>query len=181
MYLPYSHLSPEDLQTRLNNGDKKAFDVIFELFWKRLYTYAYRIYPKEEICEDAVQEIFISLWERRKPAEIENLEAYLFRAVKYKMVSHLRNLKFTNVYDDAIKEIAVDPKIEKKLEFQELEHVVQGEIKKLAPRCRKVFILSRFEDFTNSEIANTLNISIRTVEKHISDALKHLRSSVEPY
>ena len=180
MLYKYSHLSITDLHTLLKKSDKRAFDVLFQRYWKRLYTYSYRIYPREKICEDIVQELFIDLWERREDVQIENLEGYLFRAVKYKIATHLRNLKFDRVHIEVLDEIRVEAKIEQQLHYREFENYIQEEVAKLPRCCRNVFVLSRFEHYSNTEIAENLNISIRTVEKHISNAIRHLRHTVKP-
>ena len=172
-------VTDDELQKFLNQGQERAFDQIYERYWKRLYSYAFRIYQEEKICEDIVQEVFISLWEKSELAPILNLEGYLFRAVKYKVANHIRDLKFSRVHSEILHDIPTPARVENQLEYDEFELLVRQEIGKLPPRCKKVFILSRFEDFTNAEIAQKLNISIRTVEKHISDALKYLKTNVD--
>ena len=174
----FSTLSDDQLQKFLNQGQVRAFEEIFERYWKRLFSYAFRIYQDDKICEDIVQEIFISLWEKSETSHILNLEGYLLRAVKYKIANHIRDLKFTPVHSEILHNIPSPSKVENKLEYDEFELLVRKEIGKLPPKCKSVFLLSRFEDFSNAEIAKKLNISIRTVEKHISDALKHLKSNI---
>ena len=178
MHKDFSWLTDFQLQELLPTAGEKAFEALFDRYWSRLYAYAYRIYGKEKICEDIVQEVFISLWEKPDVQKIINLEAYLLRAVKYRIANHIRDLRFTKVHDSILEEIPTLPRAGQQLEFNDLEQRVHLEISKLPPRCRKVFMLSRFEDLSNSEIAQHLNISIRTVEKHISDALSHLRSNL---
>ena len=167
-----------ELQLLLNKDRDHAFNLIFDKYWKRLYAYAFKIYSDEEICEDIVQEVFVSLWEKPENTPIINLEGYLLRAVKYKAINYLRNLKFKPEHEQILASIAIPAKAERLLEYNEFEAIVESEISKLPPRCKKVFVLSRFEDYTNAEIAKKLNISIRTVEKHISDALKQLKASL---
>ena len=65
------------------------------------------------------------------------------------------------------------------MEYEEFEKEIFNEIKKLPPKCQQVFMLSRFEDYSNPKIAEELDISVRTVEKHISNALKFLKSTIE--
>ena len=72
-------------------------------------------------------------------------------------------------------------KTEKDLEYKEFEKDIFDEIKKLPPKCQEVFMLSRFEDYSSAEIAEQLGISVRTVEKHISNALKHLKATIGVY
>lgn len=179
MITPFSTLPDAGLLDLMKDNNSDAFEVIFERYWKRLYSYAYRIYADEEICEDIVQEVFISLWEKAADSHILNLEGYLLRAVKYKIANHLRDLKFSQAHTDVLQNIPSPSKTEKALEYQEFENKVFSEIEKLPPRSREVFMLSRFEHLSNTEIAEKLNISIRTVETHISAALKHLKSQLD--
>jgi len=178
MYVQLNNYTNQDLQELLQTDRGRAFDLIFESYWERLFAYAYQIYTDEAVCEDIVQEVFVSLWEKSENTGIINLEGYLFRAVKYKVINHLRDFKFKPEHDAILKELSSPAKIESQLDYNDFEMLIQEEVSKLSPKCKRVFILSRFEDFTNAEIANKLNISIRTVEKHISDALKHLKTSL---
>lgn len=173
--------SNKQLLLLLKKGNENAFNEIYNRYWNILYAYAFRIYTEEKICEDIIQEIFISLWEKAKTTNITNIEGYLFKAIKYSIATHIRNLKFTSTHNEALQNIAVSNTSEKDLEYQEFEKQVFYEIEKLTPKCKKVFILSRFEQLSNSEISKKLNISIRTVEKHISDALKELKSSLKTH
>ncbi|MDT0678632.1 RNA polymerase sigma factor [Autumnicola musiva] len=167
----------EQLLKLMQQENNQALEVIFDKYWKRLFSYAFKIYPEEEICEDIVQEVFISLWKNAKTSRILHLESYLLRAVKYKVAKHIRNLKFDQTNLEILHRVSSAS--ETGLEYRELEEKIQTEIGKLPPKCRQIFKLSRFENLSNDEIAKKHNISIRTVETHISTALKHLRSRVE--
>ncbi|RTY83692.1 RNA polymerase sigma-70 factor [Flavobacterium sp. ZB4P23] len=173
-------LSDTELQTRLQHQDQLAFGILFDRYWKRLYTYAFKIYKEEAICEDIVQEIFISLWEKSANTSIENLEGYLLRAVKYKVANHIRDLKFDSGHLEILQNIPNPSGTDKHLVYQEFESEIFKQIKKLPPRSQEVIILSRLEHYTNIEIAQKLNISVRTVEKHISDGLKLLKMKIDP-
>ncbi|PZR20577.1 MAG: RNA polymerase sigma-70 factor [Flavobacterium psychrophilum] len=171
-------LSDDELLRLVSKGNERAFGVIFDRYWKRLFNYAYKIYREEEICEDIIQEIFISLWNNSQKAVVLNLEAYLLKAVKYKIANHIRSLKFTKDHLDIIEGISIPQKSVNDLEYKEFETGIMQKIESLSPKCREVFILSRIEYLSNSEIATKLNLSIHTVEKHISNALKELRSGL---
>jgi RNA polymerase sigma-70 factor (ECF subfamily) len=174
-------LSDTELQKKLQRQDQLAFEVLFDRYWKRLYSFAFKIYKEEAICEDIVQEIFISLWEKSTNTNIVNLEGYLLRAVKYKVANHIRDLKFDSGHLEILENIPHPSKTDKHLVYQEFEAGIFMEIKKLPPRSQEVLILSRLEHYTNIEIAQKLGLSVRTVEKHISDALKLLKMKIDPY
>ena len=171
----------DELQKLIFEGNDAAFSIIFNRYWKKLYSYAFKIYKDEAVCEDIVQEIFISLWRNASNTVILNLEAYLFRAVKYKVANQIRNLKFDQQHIEILETIP-DPSFSmNELEYVDFEKNINDQINKLTPKCREVFLLSRIENFTNAEIAAKLNLSIHTVEKHISNALKQLRLSSTSY
>lgn len=173
-----SYLSDQDLLDNLRNGED-VLSVIFDRYWKRLYTYAFKIYNDENICEDIVQELFINLWEKAEESQILNLEAYLLRAVKYRVANHIRSLKLTETHDQILEGITYPSNSILSLEYQEFEKEIFSEIKKLPPRCREIFMLSRFESYSNAEIAKELNLSKRTVEKQISNALSFLKVNID--
>ena len=174
-------LSDTELQKKIQRQDQLAFEVLFDRYWKRLYSFAFKIYKEEAICEDIVQEIFISLWEKSTNTNIVNLEGYLLRAVKYKVANYIRDLKFDSGHLEILQNIPHPSKTDKHLVYQEFEAGIFMEIKKLPPRSQEVLILSRLEYYTNIEIAQKLGLSVRTVEKHISDALKLLKMKIDPY
>ena len=94
-----------ELQQLLRTQPKQGFDRVFETYWQRLFSYAYQIYAEERICEDIIQEVFVSLWEKLEYTSIINLEGYLFRAVKYKVFNHLRDLKFTQEHQEVLEQM----------------------------------------------------------------------------
>ncbi|AGA78181.1 RNA polymerase sigma factor [Echinicola vietnamensis] len=171
-------ISDHQLLSRLKQGDNAAFHVIFDRYWKRLYAYAYNVYRDEGVCEDCVQEIFISLWQNNKTTNILHLESYLFKSIKYKLSGHIKKLKFDLVHDEALKQLSSPESESTTIEYQELEETLTSQINKLTGKCHEVFVLSRLQNKTNSEIAEELNISKRTVESHISNALKLLRTNL---
>ena len=174
-------MSDEELQKLIFEKSEDAFTIIFNRYWKRLYLYAFKIYKEEAVCEDIVQEIFISLWKNSGHTVILNLEAYLFRAVKFKIANQVRNLKFDKEHLDVLENIIAPYHSINYIEYVELEKTIMDQINKLTPKCREVFLLSRMDHFTNAEIAQRLNLSIHTVEKHISNALKELRLNGQVY
>ncbi|TDN86369.1 RNA polymerase sigma-70 factor (ECF subfamily) [Salegentibacter sp. 24] len=172
-------LSDQQLLLDLRNGNETVFPLIFDRYWKRLYSYAFKIYRDDKVCEDIVQEIFISLWEKAAASQILNLEAYLLRSVKYRVANHIRSLKFSDSQEEILESIPYPSNSILNLEYQDFEKEVLAKVKKLPPRCREIFILSRFDNYSNSEIAQKLDISIRTVEKQISNALSYLKANLD--
>ncbi|EKF54406.1 ECF subfamily RNA polymerase sigma-24 subunit [Galbibacter marinus] len=172
-------LADDELLLRIKQNDSQSFKVIFNRYWKRLYFYAYKIYQDSDLCDDCVQDLFVSLWENREHVVILNLEAYLFKAIKYQVSKHVNRLNFQSISPETLSSLSEGSTIENTLEYQEFEEEINTKITALPIRCREVFVLSRFQHKTNAEIATQLKISIRTVETHISHALKQLRSQMD--
>ena len=127
--------------------------------------------------EDIVHDIFTSIWIRREELNIQSLEAYLATAVKYKILEFLnKTINRTTPITDESSIDAHSPADQ--LEVQIMNRLLQDKIRLLPEKCRIVFEQSRLEGKSNPEIARDLNISRKTVEKHISSALRQLRLSL---
>jgi RNA polymerase sigma-70 factor (family 1) len=158
--------------------DKKAFDRIYEMYWKRLFMYAYRIFEDKAICEDVVQEVFIKLWENAGKREIQLLEPYLFKAVKYQISNVIRNIKDTSQLDHVMSLLTNEMAPDNLLELEETAAAIHNSVEQLPEKCRQIYILSREEYLSNKEIAHQMNISVRTVEAHLYKALKVIKSNI---
>lgn len=174
--------SETDLLKDLKNGNEKAMRAIYDMYWENLFRSSYSVLEDEDICRDVVQEIFIDLWVRRSKLNIENLRAFLYQAVRNRVAKHIRKIKLKEKHKIAIKNLYVkETGADTMYEFKELNQSIQLSLNRLPERCHEVFLLSRYEYKSNSEIAEKLNISKRTVETHISKAIKHLRSTLTSF
>lgn len=168
-------LSDKELMRKMQKSES-AFEIIFDRHWSRLYTYAFNVLKDQSVCEDLVQEVFIDLWQKRKEKEIENLSAFLLQAIKFKIFNHIRSLKVVHGYLDRISKLEItQASFEETLLAQEDEKLIRAMVEDLPSRCKEIFLLSRFEQLSNQEIATQLGISIQTVKNQISKALSHLR------
>ncbi len=171
--------SEEQLLKLLSRQRESALKELYNRYWETLYINAWKVLGDEKACEDVVQEVFIDLWEKGKFSQIENLSAYLYKAVKYKTLMTLRKNRITEKHLAVLKEISPVQTIDRDLQVRELREEITYHLAQLPPRCREVFYKSRFEHLRNEEIAEQLNISKRTVETHISHALRYLRGVKE--
>ena len=162
----------------LYRQDKKAFDTIYERYWKRLYLYAYKIFEDQAVCEDMVQEVFVKLWQRAGCKQVDHLEAYLFRAVKYQARNAIRNLKKTTDLEEVFMHLPDQLAADLLLEGKETALIIEKSVNALPERCQEVFQLSRMEQLSNKEIAHQMNISVRTVEAHLYKALKSIKKNI---
>ena len=146
----------------MNEELDDTYNVVFRQCYPKLLFYATRLVGTEE-AEDVVQDVFVELWRRRDSVVIgEQILAFLYRSVYTKAINLLKHQVIENNYSAAI-------------ENQELRQEIFGAINELPDKCKEVFKLSYLHDMKNKEIADTLGISLRTVEAHMYKALKFLR------
>lgn len=159
----------------LQNREKWALKHLFDTYWEKMLIYAHKILSDQQLCEDIVQEIFINLWEKAPERQIRNLEPYLFKALKYRIANAIRDSKYTLLSEDHLNQLESQYQNPTEIEYQDLELQIQKLMESLPQKCQNVFYLSRVKHYNNKEISQQLNISIRTVETHISHAIKHFR------
>lgn len=159
--------------------DTSSFENLFRTQHAKLWLSAYRILNDKARAEDVVQDIFLKLWQKREEISVqENLSAYLHRAV----TNHAINI-YKQQYRRLIEhgeEISEKPdtvsiEADNVILTKELSEKIDYAISTMPDSIRGVFMLSRFEELSYKEIAERLEISVKTVEKHMSNALKHLR------
>lgn len=166
------------LLTRLRAGDSTAFTHIFKAYNKALYEFARRSIGSKEECEEIVQDVFVSLWERRGQLQIDSLRAYLFISVKYKVIRYIKHQTVKRKYEEHYRHfestyiVPAEPELPQMIPLHaRLSESLQG----LPARCREAFQLRMEQNLTNSEIAQRLHVSKRTVEDYMTTAFAHLR------
>lgn len=171
-------LENEAITNLLAKRDESAFEQVFKKYFKNLHAYAFTILKDEDDAEEMVQQVFFKLWERTETISISgSVAAYLYRAVHNESLNHLKHLK---VRSDHRLHVAYTMKNEtdhasKKLMNSELEAKLHAALNDLPEQCRSIFQMSRFDDMKYREIADKLDISIKTVENQMGKALKLLR------
>lgn len=167
----------EQLLASIKNN-KQAFRTIYDRYWSKLHHYALNVLDDRVVCEDIIQEVFVSLWQKKDSQKIENLSAYLFQSVKFQIFKHLRNGKIAQRHLERITLLQSHNDTEEQLIAKELEIELTKVIDRLPERCRQIFVLSRFEHLSNQEIALQLGLSVQTVKNQISKALASLRTQI---
>ncbi|MFC3335567.1 RNA polymerase sigma factor [Flavobacterium palustre] len=170
-----------ELVERLQNNEEGALTIIYKEYWEIMFLAAYNLVKDRSVCEDIVQEVFISLWQRRDKIQIKvSLKSYLYTSTVYKVYDHFnKNKKMAKdeLFDNFENKIETSNP-ETKLMHQELISYLDTIVDSLPDKCKEVYKLSRENMLSNKEIAEQLNISQRTVEGHISKALKILKESL---
>lgn len=174
----HSLKSKKNLLLALRDGDENAFTTIYNTYWKKLLALAYANLKDKMLAEEVVQEVFISLWNRRFDQRIESLEAYLATAVKFSTFKSLhRNRRHSEIENQIeIKDYYIQDDV---IESKFLKEYLDGVVEKLPDKCRLVFKLSRESYLSNKEIAKDLDISEKSVEAHITRALKLLKLNLQ--
>lgn len=162
---------------QIKDSDEKAFQNLFELLWDPMYTYAFSLLEDETLAKDMVQEVWIGFWERRKTIENTNIKAYLYKAVRYRVLKELRDSKLKSTHLEVLDTIYIDDSIEEEsLDPEETKVLLDNKLSILPKKCKEVFKLSKLQGLKNKEIAVELGISENTVENHISKAFKLLKT-----
>lgn len=168
----------------LHHKDERAFRVLFDRYWSALYKKAQVRLACEEDAKDIIQEIFISIWNNRLNIVIENtLAPYIFTALKFSIIKKIerdyRKGKTHPLNPEEIENLYLTS--EEKLQFKELELLVNQEVEQLPERMKAVYILSKQKHLKNKEIAEILQISEQTVKNMLSTAVKKLRQKLSDY
>jgi len=178
--LYYKQHSDEELFRLAKSDDQHAFGEIYARYWPVLTATASRHLQSRAKAEDVVQEIFISFYKRRELVELTiSLKAYLTQALKFKVMNEHRSQVVRQAYQKTVTyTTSQSSDCHNAYETKELICYINKSIKQLPDKCRQAFILSRTEDLSYKDISGQLGISVSTVEKHISKALRVLKTSL---
>lgn len=176
--MKYHLANDERLVQGLHENDQEAFNEIFHRFFDKLISIAYNHVRDKYLAEDVVQEIFIRLWERRSDIKIDSLSAYLGMSVKYNVLNAVQRQKRHAVIIDRVMP-STSANFDNEIYARFLQQYIDGVVEELPVKCQNVFKYSRNEGKTIPEIAAMLQISEKTVEAHITKALKAVRMSLK--
>ncbi|AUP80957.1 RNA polymerase sigma factor [Flavivirga eckloniae] len=166
----------------MSKGEKKKiFSVLFDRHYKRLFNYSFKVVGQKDVAEELVQETFIKLWEHIESISNDkrSIESYLIKVLKNKIIDNYRKSQTKEKHINLYKlntEFITD--IDDKWELQKTIDTIYAS---LQPKTSEIFKLSRFKGLTYQEIASLKNISVKTVESHISKALQAFRKQLQDY
>lgn len=158
--------------------DQRTFEQLFQSYFDYLVNFAKQYVQDQNIAEDICQSVFIKLWEKRTEINPnQSIKSYLFTSVKNRSLNYIRDHKKyrSKVLDVDLADIEYFEEEEGDLNIDELKVKLEKALASLPEKCRKVFEMSRFEGLKYREIADELDISQKTVEAHMSKAIKTLR------
>jgi len=178
-----SGYTDEQLIYLLQQGDRTAFQEIFNRYWNPLYTIAYTRLKSREEAEEVVQELFATLWSKCNTLLIGNLSHYLFGAVRKRVINQIRT-KITHekywAYCQTFIPSAAET-TEESVSYNELNQAIEKAIGELPEKSQEIFRLNRLEGRSVPEIAQSLHLSERAIEYHLTKSLRTLRLHLKDF
>ncbi|MBC7922682.1 MAG: RNA polymerase sigma-70 factor [Ferruginibacter sp.] len=164
--------------------EAKFIEALFKAHYAALCRTAFRVVGDRDAAEDLVQDVFVKIWNGRQTLHITtSLKAYLHRSAVNASLNYLeKHKRQVNLEPEALSNLApaVDS-LEEALSLKEVEARVEEAIQALPPACRTIFVLSRYEAMSYQEIADALELSVKTVENQMGKALKTMRHYLKAY
>ena len=175
------------LMDLLKKGDNQAFDALFKLYHNKILVFITHYIGCEDDAKDITQEVLYTIWEKREAIRT-NINGYVFMVARNACLDYLQKKKqLLSLEDDFVQKqawiqyVSLADDAAASLIEHELENQIEKSIHQLPEKCRQVFILSKVEGYQQSEIAKKMNISLKTVEAHMTKALKHLRKQLKEF
>lgn len=172
-----------DWANRLRMGDQSALQELFNAYYPQLVAFASRLLSENDVAEDVVQDVFLSIWRNRERTQFskENISPYLFGAVRKGATSRLRHAQVEKRWETRVLRGESDTSItrpaaaDEQARFNEIVSAARLVVDELPPRCRQAFLLRRQHGLSYAEIAQVMSIAPKTVEVQIGAALRTLR------
>lgn len=174
----YQIYTDAELFLLVKEGDNTAFSEIYDRYWELLFRHAKRMTRDDGVAQDIVQDVFISLWDKIEETDMKfSLSSYLYTSVRNKILNLIEHNKVRNNYLQSMTlfipqgENLTDHRVRDRM----LKEKIEQEVLLLPVKMKQVFEMSRKQNMSYKEIAETLNLSDKTVKKQINNALKILR------
>lgn len=195
MTIDEKHTSDDELIQRIQSGDKKAFEELYRRWFFDLCEFANRYVRRRAICEEVVQDLYLNIWKNRKEWHPKGtIRSYLYKGIRNNAIDYLKHLKVEREYlserklnrlQEYEEQIGGDSMLNGVLSEdenkKELAEAIEDAILQLPERRREIFRMSREDGLTYQEIADALDISIKTVETQMGRSLKSLRNLLSDY
>lgn len=179
----YSIFTDQDLIDLLRKGDDAAFTEIYNRYWEKMASYAIRLTKSSDEGADIIQEMFVSLWNRRESLEVKGtLISYLIKGTRNLSLKYIEKNLTKHQFLDRLSALSqnLGSEIEENLSAKELQKYVDGAVAKLPGKMKEIYLLSRDEQLSHREISQRLGIAEGTVKKQISNALKIISTHIKP-
>jgi RNA polymerase sigma-70 factor, ECF subfamily len=166
---------------RIREGDISQFESLFRTSYASLVKYAKTLIKDHDTAEEIVQDLFFRLWQNKEKIKIESsLNGYLFRSVHNSCLHYIEHMKVVERHEQEMSFVQDDgtESPAEILQYKELQAKIARTIEKLPERCGQIFCMNRFDGLKYSEIAEKLEVSIKTVEANMGKALKEFRKAL---
>ncbi len=179
----YHEMTDESLVVLLKSGDTRAFEAIYQRYWRQLYGFASHQLGVREDAEEIVHDLMLSLWQNREHSNIGNLRIYIFIAARnlvnksIKSQINLRKYLEFRVFQEVFEHSSVN----EILTNEALETAVEQAMKQMPEKTAAVFRMSKLEEVPVKQIAAALGLTHKAVEYHITKSIKLLRQQLKPY
>ena len=179
----YSTYSDFELLRAIRQNDQKAFGELFNRYWKNAYAIVFARVRSEEVTKEIVQDLFISLWNKRATLTIDHLPSYLYAASKNRVINYVASQTVLKKHWDYYKTFIVkDSNVSQNdVDLNELKEALEDGIELLPEKSKKIFRLNRLDGRSITEIANLLNLSEKAIQYHITQSIKKLRLHLKDY
>ncbi|WP_419213621.1 RNA polymerase sigma factor [Maribacter sp. X9] len=169
-----------ELTYDLRKGKESAYAYLMDRYHHKLCLYAYSFCKDRELASDMVQNVMLRLWKKRDRLKMDsNIRSYLYRSVYNEFLDQYKHKKFIlNMEKEYMTTLQTFIE-EDETSLDSLINHVQLEIDNLNPKCKEIFLLSKKEGLTNIEIAEHLNLSVKTVENQMTRAYSQIREKVQ--
>lgn len=175
----YNSCDDTELAALLREGKEGAFTEIYNRYWRKLYFTAHKLLKSSEKAEEVIQEVFITLWEKREDLNIQSLPLYLAAMTRYSVYRVFsQQKKYQQIEIDSIKVEPGSIGDVESIEHTILLDIIEKLSNSLPEKCRLVFIRNKLMDQSIKDVAAELNISTKTAEAHLTKALKIMRAKL---
>lgn len=179
MVVSYHVYDDDELMEQVRLGDVQAFTCLYDRYGSCLLHYAVSLMHSKEDAADILQEIFVSLWNRREELQFNHsLKAWLYQAVRFQVAKYIHQSTRKRDFLEQMITVAQQTDLQspqRMLEGRELDYALKRTINTMPARMREVFVLSREAQLSHREIGHKLNIAESTVKKLVQNALRFIR------
>ncbi|QEH43876.1 RNA polymerase sigma-70 factor [Chitinophaga sp. XS-30] len=172
-------LHTNDLLRGLKARDPEVFAGVYRHYFPILFAAARKYIDDKSLAEEMIQDVFLNIWEKDlAPDHPAALKSYLFRALINRVMNHFQREKRLRHHHEALQHLSEESYLCTFIEEQELRENIHKAIEALPDRCKKIFKMSRFDGMKNQQIADSLQLSVKTIENQMTIALRQLRATL---
>ncbi len=179
------HSDFELIKSMREKDDNHCFQLLYDKYWHKLYSTAIIKVQDEEAVIDIVQDLFVTIWVKRKELNINNhVDLYLYRALKNRITNYYKKkyLGEKKLIEFSLNSVnQTEPDAESICSYKEVEFIINKELEDMPDKMKQVFLLSRNEQLSSKKISEMLSLSDQTVRNQISKAIKRIKITLEKY